>query len=94
MKVDGRMDVKIDIDESEQHKITEKFLYKLFGYNTDMYINDKEMLAESWEDGGGSHSWIETKDIRKATKEDKVFFDFMVMLHKKWREQWSGKCIK
>jgi hypothetical protein len=80
MKVEGKMDVKIDIDKKEQHKITKKYLHKVFDIQEDAFVDDKHNLSYSWEESMGSHSSIEREVIRKATAQDMLFFKFMSTL--------------
>ena len=88
MKVNGKMDVKIEIDKSEQYEITQKFLQKMFDIPSDeCYINNKNELIYWWEESMGTHSSTEEEVVRKATKNDKLYFKFMSELAQIYRSK-------
>ena len=82
MKVEGRKYVEIDIDKHTQQEVTEKFLLKVFKMERSYYL-EKENVMDSWEEHGGSHGWTEIKKIRKATANDKIYFQFMKLFNEK-----------
>lgn len=62
------------LKDEDLKSITEKYLRETLKINNDMFINSKGNLVEKYKVGGGSHSWNESKTVRKATEEDKAFF--------------------
>lgn len=84
MEVYGDSRIKVEIDDYTQKNITYEFIRRMFDMPNSCYIDKKGNLVMTWEDGGGSHSWTEEKIIRKATKADKLYIEFMDVLHEKY----------
>lgn len=89
MKVYGDIRLQVDINKEQQYEITNEFIKKILNYPERCFIDDKGNLVETWEDGGGSHSWTEEKILRKATKQDKLYIEFKNMLWEAYRKSKS-----
>jgi len=88
MKITGIATIDVEIDTLQQKEITEKFLMEVFDIpSEECFINDKGQLIFVWEQSAGTHSYIEEKVIRTATKSDKLYFKFMNKLEKLYNEE-------
>ena len=67
-----RVHVDVEISDEEWIKLTISFLEKIYGQSLKGLSIKEGDLVSSWEECG-SHSWTETKILRKATEIDQHF---------------------
>ncbi len=91
MKIYGNIKLEVNIDETQQYEITEKFIRSVLKYPVNCYIDNKKNLVETWEDNSCRHTRTEKKVLRKATNQDKLYIEFRNMLHKAYLEKANKK---
>lgn len=84
MKVNATANLIVELDNSEQKKVVDALLLRIFDIPSEQCYIEKGKLMMWWVDGGGSHSWTETKVVRKATDSDKIYFEFIKMFKEKY----------
>lgn len=72
---------EVTLDESEILKIVGDTIREAFNVPSGCHVDDKGMLIETWEEYGGSHSWYDSKVLRKATPSDRAAVTVMKKLN-------------
>ena len=80
MTINATANLEVEIDKSEQLRITKNFLSVVFDIPQESCYIKKGKLVQWWEESMGSHSSVEEEVMRKATPQDKLYFKVMETL--------------
>jgi hypothetical protein len=72
MKIKGVRTVDIEISTEEMNRIATEALCKLFGWNSEWYIENGKVCDDKVY--ATSHSWVGSAPIRDATQQDEFVF--------------------
>lgn len=72
MIVTGQVDQEVSLSTDTMQKVTKTYIRAALELPENVQVNKDGMLEQWWFEGGGSHSWEETKVLRKATDLDKA----------------------